>query len=283
MNIFEAYNHAKKTLQKAGIEDFSFEARQIIRHLTGYSNAQIISKYTENLTEFQKSNLTVILRQREIRYPLQYALGSWSFFGRDYSVGPGVLIPRQDTEVLVDCALEFLKNKPDARVIDLCTGTGCIGITLACEYKDAAVDLLEKYEEAARYASRNIADNKAFNATLYMGDVLEGTRNDNKYDLIVSNPPYIPKNEMETVSPEVKYEPETALLGGDDGLVFYRAIIDNYKNSLSSGGMLCFEVGIGEAEAVAKLMENAGFCNVGVKQDYNSIYRVVFGTANSIE
>lgn len=280
MNIFEAYNHAKKTLQKAGIEDFAFEARYIIRHLTGYSNAQILTKYTENLSEFQQSNLTVILRQREIRYPLQYALGYWSFFGRDYAVGPGVLVPRQDTESLVDKALEFLKAKPKAKVLDLCTGSGCIGITLAAENENATVELLEKYEEAARFASENIARNKTYNATLFMGDVLNGDRNGNKYDLIVSNPPYIPKGEMETVSPEVKYEPETALLGGEDGLDFYRAIIENYKDSLNEGGMMCFEVGMGEANSVCELMKNAGFCDVGIKQDYNGIDRVVFGTAN---
>ncbi len=283
MNIFEAYNHCKKTLEKAGIEDYAFESRQIIRHLTGYSNAQILSKYQEKLSKFKESNLTVILRQREIRYPLQYALGEWSFFGRDYFVGPGALIPRQDTETLVDKALEFLKAHPSAAALDLGTGTGCIGITLACQNKQAKIDLLEKYEVAAEYAKKNISRNNADNAALHIGDIFEGTLSENKYDLIVSNPPYIPENEMSQTSPEVKYEPETALLAADSGLEFYKAIINNYKNSLNDNGMMAFEVGKGEAEAVAELMTEAGFTDVGTKSDYNGICRVVFGTANFVK
>ncbi len=282
MNIFEAYNHTKKTLQKAGIEDYAFEARQIIRHITGYSNAQILSKYTETLSEFQKSNLTVILRQREIRYPLQYALGSWSFFGRDYFVGPGVLIPRQDTETLVDKAIEFLKTKPNGRALDLCTGSGCIGITLAAENENCQVDMLEKYENAAEYARRNIESNNIKNAELFIGDVKNGDLSDRKYDLIVSNPPYIPENEMSETSPEVKYEPETALLADDGGMEFYKAIINNYKDSLKDGGMLAFEVGKGEDKSVCELLLGAGFCDVDTKQDYNGIERVVFGTVKSV-
>ena len=276
--IFEAYNKTKKELQKIGIEDFMFEAKQIIKHITGYSNAEILSRYNTRLTEFQQNNLTAILKQRAIRYPLQYILCSWGFYGREYSVGPGVLIPRADTETLIDTAKELIKDKKSPKIIDLCTGSGCIGITLALERKDAEVDLLEKYPEAMRYAYKNIVDNGAENVLLFEGDVLKGDKSEEKYDLIVSNPPYISDSEMEIISPEVHFEPETALRGGADGLDFYRAIIENYTKSLNDGGSIAFEVGIGQAESVAALLRDAGFVKVSTAKDLNGTDRVVFGT-----
>lgn len=277
MNIFEAYNKTKKELEAAGIEDYVFEAKQIIKHITGFSNSEILMNYTNRLTEFQSNNLTAIIKQRTIRYPLQYIFGEWAFYGREFYVGPGVLIPRADTETLVDVCLKHLKNTESPAVLDLCAGSGCIGITLALEKAGAAVTLVEKFPEAARYAERNIKRLGADNAKLIIGDVLVGAANDKEYDLIVSNPPYIPKNEMETVSPEVHYEPETALLGGEDGLDFYKAIIKEYQKALKVGGMLAFEVGAGEAAATQKLLCNAGFKEINNAKDLGGICRAVYG------
>lgn len=277
-SIFEAYNKCKKELLDAGIEDCVFEAKQIIKHITGFSNAQILAGYTKKLTQFQQNNLTAIIKQRKVRYPLQYILGKWSFYGREFTVGPGVLIPRADTETLIDKAVELLGDKKSPKILDLCAGSGAIGITLALLKKDSEVSLLEKYNEAARYAYKNIIDNGAENAMLYEGDVLTGDQSDKKYDLIVSNPPYINSEDMKTLQPEVQFEPTTALEGGEDGLDFYKAIIKNYKDSLNIGGSMAFEVGIGQADAVAKLLESAGFSNVGKRQDLGEIDRVVFGT-----
>ena len=277
MNIFEAYNKTKKELEAAGIEDYVFEAKQIIKHITGFSNSEILMNYTNRLTEFQSNNLTAIIKQRAIRYPLQYIFGEWAFYGREFYVGPGVLVPRADTETLVDVCLKHLKNTESPAVLDLCAGSGCIGITLALEKAGAAVTLVEKFPEAARYAERNIKRLGVNNAALILGDVLNGAANDKIYDLIVSNPPYIPKNEMETVSPEVHYEPETALLGGEDGMDFYRAITAEYKKALKPGGMLAFEVGAGEAAAAQKLLENAGFKEINNAKDLGGISRAVYG------
>ena len=277
MNIFEAYNKTKKELESAGIEDYVFEAKQIIKHITGFSNTEILMNYTNQLTEYQSNNLTAIIKQRAIRYPLQYIFGEWSFYGREFYVGPGVLVPRADTETLVDVCLKYLENKESPAVLDLCAGSGCIGITLVLEKAGAAVTLVEKFPEAARYAERNIKRLGADNVTLICGDVLNGAANDKNYDLIVSNPPYIPKNEMKTVSTEVHYEPETALLGGEDGLDFYRAIIAEYKKALKVGGMLAFEVGAGEAAAAEKLLENAGFKEINNAKDLSGISRAVYG------
>lgn len=275
MTIFEAYNHTKLKLKAAGIEDSVFEAKAIIRHITGFTNSEILTKYTNELTEFQQNNLTVILRQREIRYPLQYILGEWAFYKYTFKVGVGVLVPRSDTEVLVEECAEYLKNIEKPKVLDLCAGSGCIGISLAMDYPDSAVVLVEKYPEAKRYLDENITLNGAYNAMSILGDVFEGTANTEKYDLIVSNPPYIPPKEMEIISPETRFEPQTALLGGEDGLDFYRAIIKNYKNSLKDGGMLAFEVGINEAQKVLALLEENGFQETKITKDLNSVERVV--------
>lgn len=275
MTIFEAYNHTKLKLKAAGIEDSVFEAKAIIRHVTGFTNSEILTKYTNELTEFQQNNLTVILRQREIRYPLQYILGEWAFYKYTFKVGVGVLVPRSDTEVLVEECAEYLKNIEKPKVLDLCAGSGCIGISLAKDYSDSAVVLVEKYPEAKRYLDENITLNGAYNAMAVLGDVFEGTANTEKYDLIVSNPPYIPPKEMEIVSPETRFEPQTALLGGEDGLDFYRAMIKNYKNSLKDGGMLAFEVGINEAQKVLALLEENGFQETKITKDLNSVERVV--------
>ncbi len=277
MTIFEAYNSTKKKLQAAGIEDYVFEAKEIIKHITGLDAAHILTNYTKELSLFQSNNLTAIIRQREIRYPLQYIFTKWDFYGRSYYVGPGVLVPRADTETVIDVSLEYLRDKDNAKILDLCAGSGCIGITLAKECPTSVVLMVEKYEEALRYAEKNIELNEAFNAVAKKGDIFEKSGADGEYDLIVSNPPYIPENEMEIISPETKFEPVTALLAADGGMEFYKAIIDNYTVSLKSGGMLCFEVGIGESEQVSELLKKAGYKNINIKKDLNGIERSVSG------
>ncbi len=275
MTIFEAYNTTKQKLKNAGIEDYVFEAKTIIKHLTGLNNNQILTCFSNPLTEFQQNNLTAITRQREIRYPLQYILGEWGFYKYKFKVGVGVLIPRSDTEILVEKCSEFLKDKQKPKVLDLCAGSGCIGISLACDYPDSAVVMLEKYDEAIRYIEQNTELNKAYNTLCLKGDIFEGDGKDGKYDLVVSNPPYIPPDEMKITSPETKFEPQTALLGGQDGLDFYRAIIENYKNSLVFGGMIAFEVGINEADKVSQILRDAKFAEITVTKDLNGIKRVV--------
>ncbi len=281
MTIFEAYNSTKKKLSDAGIEDNVFEAKQIIKHITGLSAAQILTKYNTALTEFQQNNLTAIIRQREIRYPLQYIFGEWDFYGRSFYVGPGVLVPRADTETLVEVCLEFLKERQSPKILDLCAGSGCIGITLAKHKADSEVVMLEKFDEALRYAQKNIERNAAENARVIKGDVFDGLANDGKYELIVSNPPYIPESEWELTSPETAFEPKTALLAEEGGMQFYKAIIKNYTKCLKPFGMMAFEVGVGEAERVAELLKSAGYADIGFKKDINAITRVVFGIKNN--
>lgn len=281
MTIFEAYNDCKRQLAAVGIEDYVFESKQIIKHITGYTNAQILTKYTQQLTDFQQNNLTAIIKQRLIRYPLQYIIGKWNFFGRDFFVGPGVLIPRSDTETLIDVCLEAIKNKEKPKVLDLCAGTGCIGITIKGEHPSSEVTLLEKFDEALLYTTKNAAHNNS-DVKIIQGDVLKTEGAQGSYDLIVSNPPYINAEDMKKLQPEVAFEPATALDGGNDGLLFYRHITKEYKNYLAKDGVLAFEVGINQAEDVAEIMSKNGFADVQSRKDYNEIDRVVFGTLKAV-
>ena len=278
MTIFEAYNETKKRLEKAGIEDYVFEAKQIIMHITGFTPSQILTDYNKKLTEFQENNLIALIHQREVRYPLQYIFGAWEFYGRPFKVGVGVLIPRADSETVIESALECLKETSNPTVLDLCAGSGCLGITVAAEIPDAKVSLVEKYDEAFRYLEENIKLNNVKAAAL-KGDIFEKPPFETESaDLIISNPPYIPESEMKYTSPEVKFEPETALLAKDSGLEFYKAIIKNYTPVLKKGGSFCFEVGFKQAAAVSDLLKTGGFENIKIKNDLNGIGRAVTAT-----
>ena len=275
--IFTAYNNTKKFLKSAGISNFAFEARQILRHITGLSNAEILTKYSETLTPLQQTVLNNIVTRRATGYPLQYILGYWSFFGLDFWVGEGVLIPRPETELLVETALVFLKDKQTANVLDLCSGSGCIAISVAknCQSNVLAV---EKYQQAYEFLLKNIKKHSAA-VTPVLADVFEFTPHE-KFDLIVSNPPYVSAKEMEIIDTATSFEPDTALYGGEDGMLFYRKIARDYKDYLTPGGMLAFEVGFSQGEAVADLLKTLGYNNVGIKNDLEGIGRVVFGTVN---
>lgn len=277
-SIFNVYNKTKERLNSFGIEDYGFEARIIIRHITGFDNKKILMNYNYALSKRQQSELEDILKKRQARYPLQYILGEWSFYGRTFKVRDGVLIPRQDTEVVVETALELIKDTENPVVADLCTGSGAIGITIALERPDSKVALVEKYDTPFNTAEENRRLNKAENAECQKGDVISGDFSDREYDLIVSNPPYVSQADMKILQPEVRFEPQEALCPGEDELLFYKRIIENYKKALEPGGKLCFEVGINQAQSVKELLSKAGFADVGIKKDYGEVDRVVFGT-----
>ncbi|MBR4911083.1 MAG: peptide chain release factor N(5)-glutamine methyltransferase [Clostridia bacterium] len=276
--VFSAYNKTKEKLAAAGVEDFGFEARVIMRHITGFDNKTILMNYNAVLTDSQQAKLNEITERRAKRYPLQYILGEWEFFGLRFTVGEGVLIPRADTETAVETALKFLENKESPTILDLCAGSGAIGISIAVKRPDSRVTLLEKYSEAAKYLKENIKLNRAENAAFLEGDVLKGDGSDGKYDLIVSNPPYIKAGDVAALQPEVRFEPENALSGGEDGLDFYRAIAKKYMRALTPGGGICFEAGIDEAAAVRDILLAEGFYDVHTVKDLAGIERVVFGT-----
>lgn len=218
----------------------------------------------------EATRLEELVSRRLAGEPVQYLLGYADFYGRRFSVRSGVLIPRFDTEILVDAALRFL-HKGDS-VLDLCAGSGCVGLTLGAQLS-LSVTEVEKYGDAFSVLEENAALHCP-HARLIQGDIFTDSV-DGTYDLIVSNPPYIPSGDLSLLSAEVRKEPETALNGGDDGLIFYRTIIRRFSPCLKEGGMMLFECGIGQAAAVEELLCNASFCDPFRIRDYGGVERVV--------
>lgn len=275
MTVRDYYINAKNLLQKSGIEDFAYDARLILENILSIGHNEWLISLNKNIPSEKLALLDEKLEKRQNRYPLQYILGEWNFYKYSFKVGEGVLIPRSDTEILVEKCCEYLKTVKQPKVLDLCAGSGCIGISIAKDFPQSAVFAVEKFDSALEYLNRNIEHNNATNVTVIKGDVLAGDGSDGVYNLIVSNPPYIPPCEMEIISPETRFEPKTALLGGQDGMLFYKAILKEYKNSLTKGGMLAFEVGINEDRKVAEILKTADFKNITVTKDFNGINRVV--------
>ncbi|MEE3427411.1 MAG: peptide chain release factor N(5)-glutamine methyltransferase [Ruminococcus sp.] len=273
------YNKAKEELDKAGISDPAFNSMCLIEKVFNVNKAQLMA---ENITADDKkgAEFLTLLGRRLSGEPLQYILGEWEFYGYKFKVGKGVLIPRDDTEVLLRLSLDFLKDKQNARVLDLCSGSGALAVAIAKE-TDAEVYALEKSAEALPYLCENININKA-NIEVIAGDVFYCADEfmDKSFDLIISNPPYIITDEIDTLQKEISFEPKTALDGGADGLKFYRGIIKDYTSKLRSGGMIAFEIGEGQFEDVKTLMENADVKNIDYKLDLGGIQRVVFGTVD---
>lgn len=224
-----------------------------------------------------------IARRRAAREPLQYLLGTWEFYGLTMQVGKGVLVPRADTETLVDAVLERLRGIPAPSVVDLCTGSGCIALALQSVLPQAEICGIEVSEIALQYALKNAAYHKMPTAFLH-GDVLDEQTAAQFHDLdcIVSNPPYLTAEDMLNLQQEVRHEPAIALAGGPDGLRFYPEITRLWRDALKSGGILAFEVGIRQAEDVAAILTENGFTDVEAVRDLNGIERVVIGKKEQI-
>ena len=266
MTVEELILKTSAELLACGIESARFEAKQLVSAVTN-------GKFSfEAVTTEEIRHLDQMLDRRKAHEPLQYILGEWEFYGFPFKVGSGVLIPRQDTETLIEAALPLIK-KGD-KVFDLCAGSGCIGITLA-KLKGADVTLFEKSREALEYIKQNITLN-AVNVSVSEYDVL-GKPFDGKADVIVSNPPYIKTAVVNELSAEVKHEPKMALDGGSDGLIFYRHIASVWKESLNGGGWLIFEIGFDQGDEVSEILENAGYKEVRCIKDLGQNDRVVIG------
>lgn len=211
------------------------------------------------------------------REPLQYLLGEWEFYRQTYEVTPDCLIPRPDTEILVEEAIRNLP--PNSAFLDLCTGSGCVAVSTLAERPDTTAVAVDLFPETLRIAAKNAAKNGVSDRfTPLVGDVLHPIPelDGKRFDAILSNPPYIASDEVDTLSPEVQKEPRAALDGGADGLDFYRAILKNCTRLLKPNGFFLFEIGAGQAEDLRRLAEKAGFRNVTVRRDYGGHDRTVF-------
>lgn len=278
MTLNEVYAQTKQSLKKAGVDSPVFDALCLFEQVFSLDRHGLIMHGGESADPEKTAELSVLTARRTDGEPLQYILGKWQFYGRDFFVGQGVLIPREDTQCVINAAISALKHKPSLKIADLCSGTGAIAITLAKEL-DCTVTAVELYDKAFSYLEKNVSYHSAENVLPIKTDVLCDYDNfsDSSFDLIISNPPYIETDEIKTLQAEVQYEPKTALDGGQDGLIFYKSIIKNWSKKLKHSGMLCFELGEGQYDIVKALMLNAGFEKIGFEPDLGGTKRAIFG------
>lgn len=270
----------EKILTDSGIEpnEAKVEVRLLIEHFAGYSLVDILmgKKLTEDKLKIVEEKAKLRAKTRE---PIQYIIGLADFMGEKFLVNKDVLIPRDETELLVRKAIEIIKENNFKMVLDMCTGSGCIACMIAklTNSQTMGVDIST---EAIHTAFKNMEKLGLYNKAIFRkSDIYSKIREDEKFDLIVSNPPYIPPKEKETIQEEVSYEPDLALYTTDEkGLAFYEKIIKDAPKFLNKGGYLMFELGIGQSTSVAQLMKKAGFENIKVLKDLANIDRVIFGT-----
>ena len=274
-DLQKVYNKIKNTLSDY-VETPDFEAQQIVRQVFDVSYSEILTGVKRMACPEQIKRIRDIVTRRCEHYPLQYLLGDWDFFGRPFLVGEGVLIPRADTEVLVEEALRFLEPLSAPKVLDLCSGSGCIGLTIALERPDAQVTAVEKSPAAFSYLTKN-NELLCARAECVLGDALVVETAERPFDLIVSNPPYLTGQDMAELQAEVRFEPEEALYGEEDGLFFYRELTKLYVPNLCSKGMLAYEIGEGQQDAVSEMMAAASLKSICQIRDYNGIIRCVTG------
>lgn len=270
---------ARRALLKQEGQFAANVARELVCAASGKTAEQVIADREIYASE-EVCELTESFVQRRLRgEPMPYILGQWDFYGMTLTVTPDVLIPRYDTVVVTELAIKkamYLEQNP--RILDLCTGSGCIGLAIARRVKDARVTLGDVSAAALRVARRNVSQLKLTGRVNCVAmDALKPAQEFlGTYDLIVSNPPYVTTQEMETLDPSVRdFEPHLALDGGADGLDFYRAIIKNYSSALAPRGYLCFEFGMGQENAVCSLLMRGGYEILELKKDTAEITRAV--------
>lgn len=279
MTVGEAYRKTKDILTEAGFESPAFEALCLVEKVFGFNRLALITSGEETAATDEKLALLAELTEKRLNHePLQYIIGKWSFMGIDLLVGEGVLVPRDDTEVVTSLCIDFLSGKENPSVIDLCAGSGAISLALE-KYANCKVTAVELSDKAFSYLTQNIKlNNSAVNAL--NGDIFACHKDiaDNSLDLIVSNPPYIKSADIAALQEEVQHEPVMALDGGESGLDFYRRIVPLWKSKLKAGGALAFELGEGQYDEVCCILADNGFGGITESIDFGGIQRAIIGT-----
>ena len=276
MTCRELIRRASESFCAAGIPDPVNDAALLLSHLTGRPPLALRLDEETVLDPSVIDSFKSLAEQRLSRIPLQYLLGEAPFYGRIFRVDSRVLIPRPETELLCEWALELLKDRSSPRILDLCCGSGCIGITLKAELPSASVTLSDISPDALDLAAEN-ASLLGADVALCRSDLLEAFSG-TSFDLIISNPPYIPSADCDTLQEEVLREPRLALDGGKDGLSVYRRIVREAFPRLSPGGFLLMELGIGEDEAVSALLSDYGYESIQIREDLSGIRRMILST-----
>ena len=275
----ELYLNARKALRPIEGDNAAVYARELLALASGKSVASLLADRELYASEAIEDALKGYLSRVLAGEPLAYILGEWSFYGLPLTVTPDVLIPRDDTMAVTDLAIEAARDYPaPQRVLDLCTGSGCIGLAVAYKVESARVTLADVSDKALRVARLNMTKLRLkHRVTAFSVDVLQpAAKFLGQFDVIVSNPPYITTKEMAELPVSVwAYEPHLALEGGADGLDFYRAILKNFDAALRPGGTVCFEFGLSQEDAVGRLLEQAGFDEINFRKDLRGITRAV--------
>ena len=275
MNIKELFEKGISILQEKNISDYKTDALILFEEFAGFSKNDLRIFPEKEVSENQEKAFISAICQRASETPLQYILGKWDFLDLELFVGEGVLIPRPETEELCEKASKLLKE--NGKVLDLCAGSGAIGLGICSLRKDASALCVEYYDKAFSYLDKNIekyslpVESKKYDV-LSLPDETFG-----KYDLIVSNPPYIKSEDIASLQSEVKKEPLTALDGGEDGLIFYRFILKNWKQLLDEGGYMLFEIGDEQKEDIFALFKENGFSDIKVEKDIFGNDRIAYG------
>lgn len=276
VSIGELFTNVKAILKNAGIDTYRFDAQCIMEEAFGTRMPGILTNSSASAPVDTVNKVRRMTEKRSAGYPLQYIIGQWEFFGYPFVVDEGVLIPRPDTETLVERVIEICRrNSMKSPIIaDLCSGSGCIAITLKRELPDADIYAVELSDSALPYLKENTKLNNT-DIHIVQGDVLD---ENTVYklpepDIIVSNPPYLTQDEMDTLQTEVAHEPSLALFGGNDGLDFYRKITALWRNHLKKGGFIAYEFGMGQHGAVEGILRENGFDNIILSPDTAGIIR----------
>ena len=275
------YMDIRQELHRSGIDAATLEARELVAFAAGKTRQELLRDSRLYVPQDVEERARALMRRHLAGEPLAYLIGEWSFCGMDLDVNESVLIPRTDTEVLAEQAIGFVKTMDEPRVLDLCAGSGCVGLAVAKFCPGSHVVLGELMEDALRVCRQNIRRCGLTTQVMpWQVNALDGPPpRFGEFDCIVSNPPYIPDGDIAGLDVSVRdYEPMTALKGGDDGLDFYRAISDKWRTALHPGSRLYFEVGIGQADDVLRIMRAQGFGDIEVVPDTAGIPRVVYGT-----
>mgnify|MGYP004454572205 CR=1 FL=1 len=275
------YLSTRNLLRQSGIDGFSLEAKLLVAAAAGKTVPQLLRDMNLYASNRIEDTVTEFVARRMRGEPVAYITGSWEFYGLPMITNTDVLIPRMDTEKLVDTVKElFTGRKMDARILDLCCGSGCITCAIGHEMPATRLVAIDISANALDVCRRNIAATKLISRVICMqADALSSPPlGIGDFDMIVSNPPYIPSEEIKTLDSSVKdFEPVWALDGGADGMKFYKAIIKYWKSLLRPGGYLLFEVGEGQAQSVSEMLQAAGFSYTDTRKDTLGIDRVVFG------
>lgn len=258
-SVRSIYENGKEALTKANIENCAFEAAEMCLSCFGIDKTAFLLSPDAEVCEEDIKRYERMISERISGRPLQYILGEWSFYGRSFSVGEGVLIPRPETEQLADICISEIKKHGYKTVFDLCSGTGCIGITVALACPEAEVYLFELYDGAMKFLRKNTEKYQNGNIRIVPCDILGDIPSElPQSDVIVSNPPYIPEKELDGLQTEVRHEPATALDGGESGLDFYRKIARDWVAKLNDGGFLAVECGEGQGGEISDMLEENG-------------------------